>query len=91
MASCCRSPLENLKLVVANIIPQDSSQEVVGLAEHVKWANWYDVVSEYFRCNLTFEKDRLPALTRLAEQAQRLRQGRYLAGLWEDLLVANLG
>lgn len=52
--------------------------------------NWHRVVGVYSECALSFEKDRLPALAGLAEQAQRFRRGRYLAGLWEDSLLRDL-
>lgn len=53
-------------------------------------ANWYTVVEIYSVCALPFERDRLPALAGLAEQAQRSRRGRYLAGLWDDSLLSDL-
>jgi hypothetical protein len=40
---------------------------------------WYQTVTEYSQRKLTFEKDKMPALARLAQRMQKLRNGdRYL-------------
>ncbi|KAG9237206.1 heterokaryon incompatibility protein-domain-containing protein, partial [Amylocarpus encephaloides] len=51
---------------------------------------WRDVVGEFCKLDLTFSKDRLPALGGLATQMKRYRSGRYLAGLWEDSLIVDM-
>lgn len=52
---------------------------------------WYLTVQDYSRLQLTFEKDKLPALAALAEHMQGLRVGdRYLAGIWEKTLLLDL-
>ena len=53
---------------------------------------WQAMVNIYTCLGLTYEKDRLPALARLAEEIQnlQLRKGRYLVDLWEDILVEDL-
>jgi len=52
---------------------------------------WYRTVYEYSRSQLTFEKDRMPALAALAERMGRLRPAdRYCAGIWEKSLPLDL-
>jgi hypothetical protein len=42
-------------------------------------------------CTLTHDSNRLPALSSLAEQfAASAKLGRYVAGLWEELLIEGL-
>jgi hypothetical protein len=51
---------------------------------------WRQMVSDYAALDLTYESDRLPALSGAAKQMQAYRNGRYLAGLWEDSIVEDL-
>jgi hypothetical protein len=51
---------------------------------------WRQMVRDYATLDLTYESDRLPALSGAAKQMQPHRNGRYLAGLWEDSLVEDL-
>ncbi|KAH8652570.1 heterokaryon incompatibility protein-domain-containing protein, partial [Ilyonectria robusta] len=51
---------------------------------------WFDIVSEFSRLELTYEKDRLPAVYGLAKKLSRPILGRYLAGMWEGDLAAGL-
>lgn len=51
---------------------------------------WHQVVREYTRRNLTYEKDIFPALQGMAKKFQDHRQVRYFAGLWEDTLLVDL-
>ncbi|KAI0914585.1 heterokaryon incompatibility protein-domain-containing protein [Ustulina deusta] len=51
---------------------------------------WHEIVEEYSYLDLTFEKDKFPALSGIVKQMQRVRDGRYLAGLWEDNLIDDL-
>lgn len=53
-------------------------------------ARWYELVQEYTALDLTFEKDKFPALAGIAKQMQRARGAKYLAGLWEDTLIEDL-
>jgi hypothetical protein len=48
------------------------------------------MVEEYTRLRLTYASDLLPALSGVVKQMGEFRQGRYLAGLWEDNLVMDL-
>lgn len=51
---------------------------------------WHALVTEYSRLMLTYSSDRLAALAGLASKMQRVRKGRYLAGLWEDSIILDL-
>ena len=51
---------------------------------------WRSMVVEYSSLNLTFGKDKLPALSGLAKEMQKYRAGRYLAGMWESDLLSDL-
>ncbi|PQE28701.1 hypothetical protein CJF32_00003916 [Rutstroemia sp. NJR-2017a WRK4] len=52
---------------------------------------WYKIVHEYSRLQLTFEKDRMPALAALTQDMEMLRaDDRFLAGLWEKTLLLDL-
>lgn len=53
-------------------------------------SRWREMVGEYSGMKLTYESDRLPALSGLAKQIQNFRTGRYIAGLWEDSLTTDL-
>lgn len=52
--------------------------------------NWLWVIEVYTNQNLTFAKDRLPALSGLARQAQAAGWGQYAAGLWREDLEAMI-
>jgi hypothetical protein len=51
--------------------------------KHQATRKWTDLVAQYTRCKLTYEKDRLPAL-------QGERQCEYHAGLWADSMFSDL-
>ncbi|RSL91599.1 hypothetical protein CEP51_000221 [Fusarium floridanum] len=51
---------------------------------------WYDNVEAIMNLNFTYVKDRLPATAGVATRLAKGTTGRYLAGLWEDCLVADL-
>jgi hypothetical protein len=51
---------------------------------------WASIIEEYSRLTLTFEKDRLPALSGIARLANHFCPGRYVAGLWEKDLPRQL-
>lgn len=51
----------------------------------------YEIVEEYSGLALTFQTDKLPAISAIAKQIQSLRpHDRYLAGLWSSTLVQDL-
>lgn len=45
---------------------------------------WADVVHFYTSANLTFARDKLPALSGIARRIHSQKGGQYLAGLWRD-------
>ncbi|KAF2452060.1 HET-domain-containing protein [Karstenula rhodostoma CBS 690.94] len=52
---------------------------------------WYRTVQDYSRLQLTFEKDKMPALAALTRDMETLRaDDRFLAGLWEKTLLLDL-
>jgi hypothetical protein len=52
---------------------------------------WYRTVQEYSRLQLTFGKDRLPALAALTQNMENLRvNDRFLAGLWKNTLLLDM-
>lgn len=51
---------------------------------------WRELVEEYSRLKLTYESDRLPALSGLAQQANRTNNDQYIAGLWRSRLLDDL-
>jgi len=54
-------------------------------------AMWKGICCQYFRTRLTYPADRLPALSGIANMFQRrLREERYLAGLWSGSLAHEL-
>jgi hypothetical protein len=68
--------------------------------EHPNWANssltmtvyerWYDLVQGYTSRDLTFETDKLPAISGLAEKIRQVTGDEYLAGLWKNDLATSL-
>ncbi|KAF1351493.1 HET-domain-containing protein, partial [Lizonia empirigonia] len=52
---------------------------------------WRNVVQHYSRLKLTFEKDRLPAISAVVKRMQPLREGDvYIAGMWLNSLLSDL-
>jgi hypothetical protein len=51
---------------------------------------WRRMVTQLCTLQLTFNKDRLPALSGLAKQMQQFGMGTYLAGIWESNLISDL-
>lgn len=53
--------------------------------------DWQSITHQYIKTQLTFEKDRLPALAGVAQRYSELRGGwTYLAGLWKEQLLSDL-
>jgi hypothetical protein len=54
--------------------------------------DWKKTVSEFQGLKLTYESDRLPAITALAERMMRTRQGldTYIAGMWKNTILHDL-
>ncbi|KAF6236107.1 hypothetical protein HO173_005735 [Letharia columbiana] len=53
-------------------------------------ALWYLIVGTYTQCKLTDGNDKLPALSGLAYQVQKMNNDTYLAGLWKEDLLTGL-
>jgi hypothetical protein len=51
---------------------------------------WHDLVSLYSSKLLTYESDKLPAISGLAKAIQRLNGDEYLAGLWRTTIQKDL-
>ncbi|KAF2271260.1 uncharacterized protein EI97DRAFT_462995 [Westerdykella ornata] len=52
---------------------------------------WNTVVEQYSSLNITYRRDRLPAISGMAKQFRYLGQrGEYLAGLWRDTFLENM-
>lgn len=56
----------------------------------VVMAMWHKIVNEYSHLALSVECGRLPAIVGFARQTETCKRGKYLAGLWEDLLAEDL-
>ena len=53
--------------------------------------SWQSVVEDYSRLDLTFSKDRLPALAAIAQRQLKIRENdTYIAGLWKSSLLTDL-
>lgn len=52
--------------------------------------NWYAIVDEYSSCYLTEGRDKLPAISGIAQAFETYIQGPYLAGLWQSDLIFGL-
>ncbi|KAF5855409.1 hypothetical protein ETB97_009252 [Aspergillus alliaceus] len=55
------------------------------------YRKWHDVVEEYTNRQLTEPLDRLPAISGVAHVFQRITNSQYIAGLWSDNLIPDLG
>jgi hypothetical protein len=52
---------------------------------------WHDTILEYSSLDLTYEKDKFPALSGIAKRMQQTRPSDiYLAGLWKSSLLKDL-
>ncbi|KAF3038840.1 hypothetical protein E8E12_007491 [Didymella heteroderae] len=51
---------------------------------------WFDAVREYTSRNITYESDKLPALSGIAAALQRITGDVYYAGLWRSWFVQGL-
>lgn len=51
---------------------------------------WKQVVEIYCAADLSFDKDKLPAISGIARRVQEEEGGQYLAGMWRDKLEAHL-
>lgn len=63
---------------------------VQGVSSETLFTHWQKMVEEFTRLQLSNEEDRLPALSGLAHQYEHRLESSYLAGLWEDNLLADM-
>lgn len=61
----------------------------LSIAPTVK-TNWHSVVQFFTACDLTYQKDVLPAIQGVARHMQHDRQCAYYAGLWDDNIWFDL-
>ena len=54
------------------------------------YQTWRDIIEFYSQCNLTYDTDRLPALSGLATRFKNLSDDVYLAGMWKSQLQTEL-
>ncbi|KAE9376143.1 HET-domain-containing protein [Stipitochalara longipes BDJ] len=52
--------------------------------------SWEDIIIDYSKRQLTYDSDKLPAISGIADKLQRDIGGRYLAGIWETDLCGLL-
>lgn len=52
---------------------------------------WRDVLLDYLPLELSFAEDRLPALAGIAKYYQEALEGTYVAGMWKEDLLMQLG
>jgi hypothetical protein len=72
-------------------IKQDHSLSLLpGFSTEELYLQWQNMVKEFTWLQLSFEEDRLPAFSGLAQQYQQRLKSEYLAGLWRENLVADL-
>lgn len=72
----------NFKMRLGSILTQDDQPK--------RFDIWAEIVRAYTSRDLTFETDRLPALSGTAHRFQTPYSGRYLGGLWESDLPGAL-
>lgn len=54
-------------------------------------SSWRTIIHEYSGLQLTYERDRLPAIAAVANRMSLLREGDvYIAGMWKDSIVLDL-
>jgi hypothetical protein len=51
---------------------------------------WHRIVGSYFRRNLSYSEDKLPAISAVATEFARLSKDEYIAGLWRSNLLRDL-
>jgi hypothetical protein len=69
---------------------EDGRSLEANITEKGLWAWWRDFVEQYSRCKLTYETDRLPAISGIAKQIHTLTDSHYIAGIWEEHLLDSL-
>ncbi|KAH8883581.1 HET-domain-containing protein, partial [Thozetella sp. PMI_491] len=52
--------------------------------------NWHQIVEQYSRLDLSFSRDRVPAISGAARRMSPYRNSRYFVGMWENSLIKDL-
>ncbi|PMD44770.1 HET-domain-containing protein [Hyaloscypha variabilis F] len=58
--------------------------------QQVHYIKWVDIVRQYTESSLTFQRDKLVAISGLAQEIQKYTGDQYLAGLWRKNLEHSL-
>ncbi|KAK4205451.1 heterokaryon incompatibility protein-domain-containing protein, partial [Triangularia verruculosa] len=62
--------------IIARAVESGQQEEI--------WQLWADLVERYILLDITYEKDRLPALAGLGKYLSRILDCTYMAGLWKE-------
>jgi hypothetical protein len=60
------------------------------LSAELPYSRWHDLIASYSVRQLTFETDKLPAVSGVASRVHEVVGSEYLAGLWKDNLPMEL-
>lgn len=82
---------EGLRSTIEGQTLQPLPRGIEGMLRRTFIKTWMDVVENYTNRNLTNGRDKLPAISALARKAFSTRRSCYLAGIWKDDLVYELG
>ena len=72
---------------VSESSPFESDQRARLRKEPLSLRMWSRIVEEYSGCILTYQKDKLIALARIAENIRRQTRDEYYVGMWCEELV----
>jgi hypothetical protein len=72
------------------LVPEQSLAQYGQLKIEIISNYWSAVVIMYSKCDLTFGRDKLIALSRIAREVQKLDHTGYMAGMWENQLPHSL-
>jgi hypothetical protein len=73
-----------------NGLPPKTSNDVSITKRPLSTNIWPEIVKRYSQCLLTFQKDKLVAVSGLAQLTQKETKAKYAAGLWMDHLEYQL-
>ena len=60
-------------------------------SDYSLWSNhWWKIVAQYTGCQMTFDRDKWPAISGLAKQLMEQSGRKMIYGLWQDFLVDEL-
>jgi hypothetical protein len=90
--SCKTGMYDETKSELSEFYYQEGSRPLLlsSLSADEVLEEWYKSVEDYSRRDLTFEADKLPALSGYAHMMQKHVGGAYLAGIWENDLSTGL-